>query len=449
MAKNSVEEWLGRSIKGYRLEQILGVGGVGCVYRAKHPLIGKQVAIKLLQNTDPNEKVLGRFFTEARAANEIRHENVIDIIDFDQADEKTPFMIMEYLPGKSLAETIEQHAPFPESRIAHIARQICAALGAAHNRGIIHRDLKGDNVFLTQRGDDKDFVKILDFGIAKLLYENKNPTQTGLLIGTPLCIAPEQAKGTKVDHRVDIYALGVLLFQMCTGRAPFEHHLPMAIVSMHLEEQPPSPKQFNAKVSDRLETIIMRCLQKAPNDRFSSMEMLSAMLDGLTLRPSNQRAMHHGDMGMSVDMTSPFISLPPSEDMQRTQAAPRINAQALDLTPKEIPAEEFLKHNRSAQQRQETLTDAIQGEPTSIKAVRMEASAPAYQSGEQTAVGADDERSKIELAASIIKGNTISTKPIVEPTLRPNDKTQVASLFLTVVGVLMIVLLLAVLWALD
>ena len=231
---------------------------------------------------------------------------MIDVIDFDQTDEKTPFLIMEYLHGESLASAIETEAPFPESRICHLALQICAALSAAHSRGIVHRDLKGDNVFLTTRGDERDFVKVLDFGIAKLLYADDSPTQTGQMLGTPLCMAPEQARGRNVDARVDVYALGVLLFQMCTGRPPFDHQDALTLIRMHLKQPAPSPRQYNPAASHTLEEIILRCLQKSPADRFASMDELSKSLRVLAA-PSPAMT---SSPRLSIETTSPFIILP-------------------------------------------------------------------------------------------------------------------------------------------
>jgi eukaryotic-like serine/threonine-protein kinase len=464
MSKHAFEDWIGKVIKGYRLEEILGVGGVGCVFRATHTLIKKQVAIKILQNTDPTAKVLERFIIEAKAANEIRHENVIDVIDFDQTDEKTPFMIMEYLYGKSLASAIEEEAPFPEARISRIALQICAALSAAHSHGIIHRDLKGDNIFLTTRGEERDFVKILDFGIAKILYDNGNRTQTGLMIGTPLCMAPEQALGLQVSASVDIYALGVLLFQLCTGRSPFEHDIPMIIVSMHVEAPAPSPRQYNSAVSTHLESIISRCLQKKPEDRFASMEELAKMLEALQRPTINLKS---DPLALSFDMTSPFINLPqkrptlvkPAEapEPERTTRVVR-EPQDDQMTPLRTdtlvrsdppqkaptPPPSSTRSNPVEASLLTTLIDPSPAASTLRMTVKSEAERlapiPVFMTGEQTTV---DDRSKRVMADKII--NTMKPSTLGEPKKVAPLQASGSSLFFLGVGVLLTGLLIALL----
>ena len=467
MSKHSFDAWLGKSIKGYRLEEILGVGGVGCVFRATHPLIKKQVAIKILQNTDPTAKILERFFTEARAANEIRHENVIDVIDFDQTDEKTPFMIMEYLHGQSLAAAIEEEAPFTEARLCHIALQICAALSAAHTRGIIHRDLKGDNIFLTHRGDESDFVKILDFGIAKLLYANENPTQTGLMIGTPLCMAPEQALGLKVDARVDVYALGVLLFQMCTGRSPFEHSIPMVIVSMHLESPAPSPRQYNPAVSGTLEGIIARCLQKKPADRFASMEALATMLEGLQQPTSDLE--RPGLEAISLDMTSPFIGLSAAREawakpearvgesaesqptslrhevVPRGTLAPAASPSSVRVPSQPSASSAVSKTGPPDVSMMPTLIDPIRAASTplasSAREVMSPVPLPVFATGEQTEVGEGSKKVMAEKILKTMRAPAFDSKKIA----KVPPQMQGPSFLLMGVGVILAGILLAIL----
>jgi serine/threonine protein kinase len=267
---------LGRKIKGYQITEVLGRGGMGCVYRAQHPIIGKQVAIKILQGAQ-NPSVVSRFVLEAKAVNEIRHDNLIDILDFDQLEEGNPYIVMEYLEGRTLSDAI-QEGPFPLAQVGHIVLQLCSALSAAHQKGIVHRDLKGDNIFLINRANQQNFVKVLDFGIAKLMdtsEENKHRTEANALLGTPLYMAPEQITGQPIDARTDIYTLGVLLYQMVTGYPPFNDQSPMVLLAMHVTATPPPPSQFAPYIPPTLETAILRCLQKNPDDRYPSMSQLA------------------------------------------------------------------------------------------------------------------------------------------------------------------------------
>jgi serine/threonine-protein kinase len=265
---------IGQEIGNYQVVSLLGQGGMGKVYKAQHPFIGKQVAIKLLKKDlceDP--ETVQRFFQEARAVNDIHHDNVIDILDFGRTSEGDYFILMELLEGRSLTALIQEEAPLPLERLGRVALQICSALDAAHRKSIIHRDLKSDNIFLVQRNTIRDFVKVLDFGIAKLLDDpaSKAHTTTGTVLGTPLYMAPEQALGRALDAQTDVYALGVILFQMATGTVPFFNANPVALATMHVTTKPPKPRERYAEVDPRLEKIILRCLEKEKRDRYLSM----------------------------------------------------------------------------------------------------------------------------------------------------------------------------------
>jgi serine/threonine protein kinase len=270
---------LGRKIKGYQIAEVLGRGGMGCVYRAQHPLIGKQVAIKVLQGVQ-SPSMVSRFVLEAKTVNDIRHENLIDILDFDELEEGNPYIIMEYLEGRSLNEAIAD-GPFSLAQVGHIGLQLCSALHAAHQKGVVHRDLKGDNIFLINRANQQNFVKVLDFGIAKLLDsadDNKHRTEANSILGTPLYMAPEQITGQPIDARTDLYALGVLLYQMATGHPPFNDQSPMVLLAMHVAAPPPLPSQFIPDLSETLEWLILRCLKKNPAERYESMAKLATAL---------------------------------------------------------------------------------------------------------------------------------------------------------------------------
>src|SRR5829696_7714323 len=212
----------------YHVEKRLGEGGMGAVYLATHKVLEKQVALKILHGEFARKPdLVERFMQEAKAASRIRHENVIDISDFGRTEEGLVFFAMELLRGHDLHEEVARARLagqlLPWGRSKRIFLQICAALSAAHARGIVHRDLKPENVYLVEFLGDPDFVKLLDFGIAKLTEVaegDRKLTRTGMLFGTPEYMSPEQARGENVDHRVDIYAMGCILFQLVTGLVP-------------------------------------------------------------------------------------------------------------------------------------------------------------------------------------------------------------------------------------
>ena len=209
----------------YRVVRHLSSGGMGAVYEVEHRGLGKRLAAKLLKpELARRADLLERFRREARAASAIGHEHIIEVTDLGQTAHKVPFLVMELLSGQTLAALCKAERRLEPARAVHIARQILSALGAAHARGIVHRDLKPENVFLIQRGGDPDFVKLLDFGIAKLLDEVDAPelTRAGQVVGTPTYMAPEQARGEKtVDGRADLYGVGAILYRMVTGQRPY------------------------------------------------------------------------------------------------------------------------------------------------------------------------------------------------------------------------------------
>src|SRR5262245_59225054 len=217
---------IGRTIGNYLLSRKIGEGVMGAVYFAQHPRIGRKVAIKVLHpELSKNPEIVARFFTEAKAANEIKNEHIIEILDFGELDDGTSYFIMEWLEGRSLAEAMGATGKFTIERSLHVLRGVGRALAAAHARGIVHRDLKPDNIFLIPRGDETEFVKVLDFGIAKLMTSDpmaRYKTQTGAIMGTPYYMSPEQCRGNtrEIDHRSDIYSVGVIVYQMVAGKLP-------------------------------------------------------------------------------------------------------------------------------------------------------------------------------------------------------------------------------------
>src|SRR5215475_6040980 len=206
---------IGQSLGNYRVVKKLGSGGMGAVYLAEHPLIGKKVALKVIhRELARNHEVVTRFFNEARIVNQIGSEHIVDISDFGQTPDGDHFFVMEHLAGQSLAQVLRAEGTIAAPRALKIAAQVADALGAAHAAGIVHRDLKPDNIFLVEKMGDPDFVKLLDFGLAKLL-EPGNPalTRAGVVLGTPQYMSPEQCESkSTIDHRSDVYGLGILLY---------------------------------------------------------------------------------------------------------------------------------------------------------------------------------------------------------------------------------------------
>ncbi|HJL14900.1 MAG TPA: protein kinase [Sandaracinaceae bacterium LLY-WYZ-13_1] len=250
----------------YRVVRKLGQGGMGMVYEGEHTLIGRRVAIKTLlpkYATDP--EVVTRFRREAQAATAIGHEHIVEVTDLGTLDDGGIFLVLEYLEGSDLGDLIAREGPQPVGRIVHIVCQLCEALSAAHAKGIVHRDLKPDNVYLIRRGGDPCFVKVLDFGISKIrdAEDGVSMTRTGTPVGTPLFMAPEQARGQKdVDHRVDVYALGVILYVALTGRYPFEDESIAALLVKILADPVPDVHALRPDLPYPLAGLIHRMLAK-------------------------------------------------------------------------------------------------------------------------------------------------------------------------------------------
>ena len=276
---------IGRSIGNYQIKAKLGEGGMGAVYLGEHPLIGKRVAVKvLLDELASREDIVQRFFNEAKAVNDIGHQNIVDVVDFgrmtDDEGKSVVYFIMEFLEGQSLQQRLRTTGVSPHETL-HIMQQCCSALAASHQKGIVHRDLKPDNIYLIQRGDDRNFVKILDFGIAKLNTEGpgQNKTRTGAVIGTPSYMSPEQCEGRgNIDSRSDVYSLGVVMFEMMTGRLPFLGEGFGEIIVAHITQPVPAPSSINPGCPPELESIVLHALEKPRESRFQTMSEFAAAL---------------------------------------------------------------------------------------------------------------------------------------------------------------------------
>ena len=267
----------------YRIVRVIGSGGMGIVYEAEHTIIEKCVAIKVLRDEfSHRHDILERFRQEAMSASRIGHPNIVEISDFGETPSGASFFVMELLDGFDLASLLNSEKTLSVQRAVPIIIQCCKALGAAHAKGIVHRDMKPENIFLTQREAFPDFVKIVDFGVARMsdLGPRSKLTKTGLVIGTPEYISPEQAAAKACDHRADVYALGVIMYEVFAGRPPFVGETFMAILTQHMFETPPPIYEVNptSQLIPLLEAVIARAMSKDPDKRQQSMAELAAEL---------------------------------------------------------------------------------------------------------------------------------------------------------------------------
>ena len=281
---------IGETFGSYRLVAELGAGGMGAVWAAEHVLLGSRAAIKVLRTElSQNQAIVQRFFDEARAASRVNHPNIISVIDFGwQRD--VAYLVMEHLPGTTVTRAIYQAGRILPERSLWIVRESAMAMAAAHAVNIVHRDLKPDNLFLVPDHNGAERLKVLDFGIAKLLGEKDqghNLTQTGMIMGTPAYMSPEQCRGAgRVDHRTDIYALGCVLFHLLTGRPPFVASTPGDLIALHLTAAPPVPSTVTPGISPELDALVLHCLAKNVDERIQTMSELVARIDALLAEPT-------------------------------------------------------------------------------------------------------------------------------------------------------------------
>ena len=277
------EKYIGSVINDrYKIIKLVGTGGMGSVYLAEHEILRKKVAIKILHYEQSKRKdTVERFKREAIAASNIGQDNIVDVTDFGYTEEGNAYFVMEYVEGRSLADVMKEQRVLPLEFAVSVAAQIAVALYSAHGKGIIHRDLKPENILLTNKDGIYPFVKIVDFGISKILQDDAKPderlrtlTKSGAIFGTPEYMSPEQAAGESVEPASDIYSLGVIMYEMLTGRLPFFDDNYMKILHKHQYEFPDLPSNVNPDIQPDVNALIMKCLEKKPFNRYGTMMLL-------------------------------------------------------------------------------------------------------------------------------------------------------------------------------
>jgi serine/threonine-protein kinase len=279
---------LGTTVGNYRVLGRLGEGGMGTVYVAEHVLLGRRAALKvLLPMYSSNQEIVARFFNEARAVTAVSAPGIVQLFDFGYHTDGSAYIVMELLEGESLDARLRRVGRLSPADTIRLIRQCANALAAAHGKGIVHRDLKPENLFVV--GDPAvtggERLKVLDFGVAKLSGDGiaASKTRTGMLVGTPIYMAPEQCRGASdIDARADIYALGCVMFALIVGRPPFPYDNSGELIAAHLKEPPPSVSAFAPNVPAELDAVVHKCLAKAPGDRYPSMAALVDALDAVS-----------------------------------------------------------------------------------------------------------------------------------------------------------------------
>jgi eukaryotic-like serine/threonine-protein kinase len=322
------DPFIGRDILNgqFQILQKIGSGGMGSVYKALQPAMNRMVAVKILHPKLANRKdLVSRFRREARAMSHLTHPNTVKVYLYGELEDGSLYIVMEYLEGKNLNQTVRSGGPMPIERGLPILIQACNALEEAHRAGIVHRDLKPENIFITQQGGMSDYAKVLDFGLAKVTEREMRPgsvilTQEGMVFGTPEFMSPEQAQGKTLTAASDIYSLAIILYEVLTGKLPFEAKNPMEFIQLHVTQK---PKPINERVPGKtfpplLWTVIEKALAKKPEERFGSAaefaHALQAVLAGATSIPpfadGQQRAMDPSNQAIPTPLAQPAVVAP-------------------------------------------------------------------------------------------------------------------------------------------
>ncbi|MDP1828430.1 MAG: serine/threonine-protein kinase [Archangium sp.] len=308
---------------------MIGEGGMGKVYKAIQIALDKPVVLKVLrQALLSDERTVKRFQREAKAASRLNHPNSISVLDFGQADDGAMYIAMEYVQGKDLHHILSREWPLPEARVIRLMSQVLSALADAHSAGVIHRDLKPENIMVEQRRGEADFVKVLDFGIAKIVdgsIDEDGPalTRAGFVCGTPEYMSPEQARGAQLDHRSDLYAVGVIIYQLMCGMLPFDSDSAVGFATKHLTEIPPPPtkRRPDARVSQAMERLIMKALAKNPDDRPQTAEQFRAELMAI----EKERRASVGTQNRRAASSAPGLAPVPRKVTPIDQQETRVN----------------------------------------------------------------------------------------------------------------------------
>jgi serine/threonine-protein kinase len=269
------------SLGPYHLRQQIGSGGMGEVYLAEHQLLKRPCALKLIRpSSAADPRALARFEREVRTTAQLSHWNTVEVYDYGRTEDGTFYYVMEYLPGLSLAELVEQHGPLPPERVIHLLRQACQALREAHGMGLVHRDIKPANIFAALRGGLHDVTKLLDFGLAKRKVETPamQLSHHGTITGSPLYMSPEQASGQRADQRSDIYAVGAVAYYLLTGHAPFRGDNALSVMIAHARDAVAPPRALRGDIPADLERVVLKCLAKNPGERFPDAASLEQAL---------------------------------------------------------------------------------------------------------------------------------------------------------------------------
>ncbi|MFN8554971.1 MAG: protein kinase [Candidatus Obscuribacterales bacterium] len=289
---------LGTTLAGnYEIQEVIGHGGMGVVYKARHALMDRIVAIKMLQAQLISDSMsVKRFQQESQSASRISHPNVITVYDFGISPSGQPFIVMDYLQGTSLADIIKEEGQVGVERSIKILSQACDALDHAHKMGVIHRDVKPTNFVLINYDEEKDFVKVVDFGVAKLMNstpDGQRLTQAGEVCGSPVYMSPEQCTGGELDQRSDIYSMGIVIYETLTGKLPILGKTMVDTMSKHISEMPPTFAQARPDlyIPERLEQVVFKALAKDPNDRHQTMDELRIELENAIPRPGRSQVL--------------------------------------------------------------------------------------------------------------------------------------------------------------